>query len=592
MPLVINTNVPSLNSQRQLVKSGDAMNTAMERLSSGQRINSAADDAAGLAISNRQSAQIRGLNQAVRNANDGISLIQTAEGALSESTNILQRMRELSVQSANGIYSDTDRATLNAETQQLVSELDRIADSTSFNGQKLLDGSLGNLALQIGSQANQTIGVSVGAVDTKSLGGAAGGDVIGAETTSTSLLAGLKTINGGTEALSINSQNVGDLTTAATLNDALKTINENVAGVEVGAVTEMVAGADGTGVIRGGDILRISLANADGTSTTLEITDTGSMEELVSKINAGGGDLEASLNDDGRLALTSASGAGITVNGFASDGITAKASVATAVGFTDGESQQAQLTFTITDSSVENIDLGVTTADAAAFAGATGVQARTDGDITGAAITTATNTTFADGDISINGVAIDAFTTNADSNGDLALTAGEHAQGIADAINAQSTDHGVVASLSNGALVLNSVDGSEIKLELNGAAAVMANTGLVETNNVEGFGNNVANIDISTQGGAQKAIETIDKALDQVNNIRSDLGATSNRLDFTVSNLMNISENTSAARSRIMDADFAAETANLSRAQVLQQASQAMLAQANAKPQQVLSLLQ
>jgi len=150
MPLVINTNVAALNSQRQLVKSGNDQSEAMERLSSGKRINTAADDAAGLAIANRQTSQIRGLNQAIRNANDGVSLIQTAEGALDETTNILQRMRELAIQSANGIYSDADRATLDAEVQQLKAELDRISETTSFNGQKVLDGTLGEVELQIG----------------------------------------------------------------------------------------------------------------------------------------------------------------------------------------------------------------------------------------------------------------------------------------------------------------------------------------------------------------------------------------------------------------------------------------------------------
>jgi flagellin len=170
MALVINTNVASLNAQRQLMSSGNALDRATERLSSGARINSAKDDAAGLAISNRMTSQVRGLDQAIRNANDGVSMIQTAEGALSESTNILQRMRELSVQSANGIYTAGDRQTLNAEVQQLVSELDRIAKTTSFNGQNLLDGSLGKVDLQVGSDANQTISFKVQAMDAKTLG--------------------------------------------------------------------------------------------------------------------------------------------------------------------------------------------------------------------------------------------------------------------------------------------------------------------------------------------------------------------------------------------------------------------------------------
>ncbi|HSG61891.1 MAG TPA: flagellin, partial [Pseudomonadales bacterium] len=171
MPLIINTNISALNAQRQLVKSGDEMSQAMERLSSGKRINTAADDAAGMAISSRMTSSIRGLNQAVRNANDGISLIQTAGGALEESTNILQRMRELSIQSANGIYTDANRVSLNAEVEQLKQELTRIATTTSFNGLKVLDGTLGDIALQIGTEANETITLRVGSgFDAESLG--------------------------------------------------------------------------------------------------------------------------------------------------------------------------------------------------------------------------------------------------------------------------------------------------------------------------------------------------------------------------------------------------------------------------------------
>src|SRR6187402_1729035 len=201
MALVINSNVPSLNSQRQLVGSGAALDRATERLSSGLRINSAKDDAAGLAISNRMTSQVRGLDQAVRNANDGVSLIQTAEGALQETTNILQRMRELSIQSANGIYTLADRKTLDAEVQQLISELDRIATSTSFNGQKLLDGTLGNVDLQVGAEANQTIVMKIPKMDAKSLGmGSLGGDIagthLGQAITSTSFKDGDILING------------------------------------------------------------------------------------------------------------------------------------------------------------------------------------------------------------------------------------------------------------------------------------------------------------------------------------------------------------------------------------------------------------
>ena len=599
MPLVINTNVSSLNAQRQLVTSGQEMSTAMERLSSGKRINTAADDAAGLAISNRMTSQVRGLNQAIRNANDGISLIQTAEGALDESTNILQRIRELAIQSANGIYDDSNRATLNAEVLQLKEELNRIADTTTFNGQLLLDGSMDDVALQVGSQANQTINISIEPMNTDSLGGAKGGDVVGAQTNQADLLTALQTITDGTLVgandenltMKINGQSVGNLTAATTLQEALEIINSNISGVEAGATTELVAANDGTGIISGTDELTISLLNPDGSTNSFEIRDTGSMEELVEKINTtADGQLEASLNDEGRLVLASAIGAQITVTDNAAG---------VAAGITTGAAtdvvQNAQLTFTITDKSVEHVDVSYTIANLGTgnlaeteVVQEIGIQARTDGDISAVPLTTL-GQVFAEGDININGVDIKGFTT---AGADSAASAAE----IAAAINEKSDEHGVVATVSGattaGKLVLNSVDGSEIKINLDGTNATLATTGLLETANSTAQSISIADVDISTQDGAQEAIEVVDRALDTVNDIRSNLGAASNRLDFTINNLMVVSENTAAARSRILDADFAAETAALSRAQVLQQASQAKLAQANAQPQQVLQLLQ
>jgi flagellin len=218
MPLVINTNVASLNSQRQLMNSGNALDRATERLSSGQRVNSAKDDAAGLAISNRMTSQIRGLDQAIRNANDGVSLVQTAEGAMQEVTNMLQRIRELSIQSANGIYNDADRQTLDAEVQQLKKEMDRIAETTSFNGQKLLDGTLGNTVLQVGSQAYETMEVSIGSFSTYSMGGSSG-DIVGEATTNG--LADLQGIAAGD--LIVNDVPLSDVSLELTVNDALLT---------------------------------------------------------------------------------------------------------------------------------------------------------------------------------------------------------------------------------------------------------------------------------------------------------------------------------------------------------------------------------
>jgi len=584
MALVINTNVGSLNSQRQLNQSSMETSQAMERLSSGKQINSAKDDAAGLVISNRMTSQINGLDRAIANANDGVSLIQTAEGAMEETTNIMQRMRELSIQSANGIYNDGDRATLNAEVQQLIAEVDRIAETTSFNGQTLLDGSLGQVDLQVGSEANQTISLNIDTLDSKNLGGSAGGDVIGAGTTSANtLMTALSAIDAAdaNSTMTINGQNVGDLDDAAAgsaLQDKLDVINSNVSGVEASAFVEMTASADGDGVVRGTDYIQIAVLKQDGTTNTLQIGDTGSLQEFADKVNAAGGDdLQASINDDGRLVLNSNTASTVTVS-------ESGAVSADAIGITTGDARQAQLSFEITDSTVENVDIAFGSAITDVETVAIGVQDRSGSDITGATILDASTAAIAEGDLMINGVDIGAI---ADGS-----TASPHGANVAAAINLLSDEHGVVASNSSGALTLNSVDGTEISIAFkSGGAASALTTGLVETNNASSVGNSVADIDISTAKGAQDAIDVIDLALEQIGSNRADLGAINNRLDFTVSNLSNVSEKTSSARSSIVDADFAKETANLSRAQVLQQASQAMLAQANAAPQQVLSLL-
>ncbi|PSL12344.1 flagellin [Marinobacterium halophilum] len=592
MAMVINSNIMSLNAQNQLTKSQNDLNTSMERLTSGKRINSAADDAAGLAIANRMTSQIRGLDQAVRNANDGQALIQTAEGALDETSNILQRMRELSIQSANGTYDSGNRSTLNAEVMQLQEEITRIADTTSFNGQNLLDGSLGELTLQVGSEANQTISTEIGKLDAKGLGGEAGGDVVGAAATGGTLVAGLTLLNSSTS-MTINSQAVGDLSDSANLQEALDSINEKVSGVEVSAFTEMTAADEGTGIIRDTNVLELSIVGPGAESNTIQITDTGSMEELVEEINSqAAGQLTASLDENGKLQIASETGATLTVATDSADKLAGAqasgfvADTATAVDGSENVTGNAQLSFTITDSNVDSVDVAFTNgATGQAASAAIGVQTRDGADITGVANTG--QAALNEGDITLNGVEIGAVAA-----GTGAVTQGAN---LAEAINKMSAETGVVATAdgTTGALTLDSVSGDEISIDFrDGSNATLANTGLIETNNATSVGNSVADIDISTVAGAQKAIDILDSALEQVSSIRGDLGAVSNRLDSTMSNLANISENQSAARSRIEDADFAAESANLSRAQVLQQAGTAMLSQANAAPQQVLSLLQ
>jgi flagellin len=587
MALTINTNVASLNAQRQLVTSGKDLDQASERLASGQRVNNAADDAAGLAIANRLTSQIRGLDQAIRNANDGISLIQTAEGALNVTTNILQRIRELSIQSSNGIYSDADRSTLDAEVQQLKEELDRIATSTTFNGQPILDGSLGSVTLQAGSEAADTIDLEITAVDTKALGGQNTGDVIGAPVVAVSAAAALGTLTAITQAgasttLSINQQDVGDLQLSANVGEALATINANVSGVETIAFVEMVATDVGNGIVRGTEAVTITLDLQDGSTNTLEIRNTGSLEQFSERINELSGDsLKASINEDGRLVLQSDVAYFIELT---SAPLGADVTAISATGFAATELTQAfQLSFEATSDDVTSVDFVV--GSVLTTGGLIGMNDRAAGDITGIAIGNTGSLDLDAGALQINGVEIGGITNT------LGAGADNNAATIAEAINELSGEHGVVATATGAVLSLNSISGDEIQILQNDTIA-LDDTGLINTNISENQGDTVSSIAIGTAVGARNALNVVDVALEQINAIRANLGAINNRLDFTISNLSNVLENTSASRSRILDADFAAESAALSRAQVLQQASQAILAQANARPQQVLQLLQ
>jgi flagellin len=573
----------SLNSQRNLMISQGDQAQAMERLSSGLRINSAGDDAAGLAISERFTSQIRGLNQAIRNANDGISLIQTAEGALDETTNILQRMRELSIQSANGTYDDANRSTLNAEVQQLISEIDRISETTKFNGLNILDGTLGNVDLQAGADANETIQLSIGATDTASLGSAGGGDIVGTASSNTSgPVAGTFS-----NTVTINGQDLTStaLNAATNMDEFLAVINDGVSGVEATSFVEATANKSGDGVLSSGESFDVSLTLNDGTVSSFSVIETGSIDELVAGINEKSeGLVKASINDEGRLVLTAEDAATMT--------ITDDSGSDDASGFTS-TTFGASVSLTDTEGATEiKVDYTATGASLAADAQLLGIDERLEGgDITGSAAAATTNSTD-DGDLTINGVVLDGFDNSEDYDGN--GTGGEGTAEIVAYLNSYSAETGVVASVSSNVLTLNSVDGSEISLDYRTSAASTVETllGMQETNAASSFGNAVADIDISTAAGAQAAIEVIDVALEQINTTRGDLGAINNRLDFTINNLSNVAENASASRSRIEDADFAAESAALSRAQVLQQAGTAMLAQANAAPQQVLSLLQ
>ncbi len=576
MSLIINTNVASLNSQRQLMGSGNALDRATERLSSGQRINNAKDDAAGLAISNRMTSQIRGLDQAIRNANDGVSMVQTAEGALQEVTNILQRMRELSIQSANGIYSDADRGQLDAETQQLKEELDRIANSTSFNGQNLLDGTIGKTNLQVGAQANQTIEIKVGSFNTSSLGGSSS-DLVGEEVTNG--VADLSAMVAST--WTINDTAIGSLVGGTTLNDKLKLLNASLdgKGASAAAHVEIDAPNVGTGIfVTGSSTFTIAVTDGDNNVQSYVITGTNSMKELVSRINSDTA-VSAKLDQSGRLVLFADGATSIqTTDTSTSDG---------GSGIPDA-THKFSLVFNDLSADKRGVKIEAGTAGTAALSAALGVDFQDDNkNLQGKAVAVTAASASNLGDIVINGVAIKSIS--------FVGTPATDAAEVIKRLNEQSQETNVVAfagAVAN-TVALRSVSGADISLKYGDnatAATVLKQFGLQQRNASEGSGS-VTSIDIKTVKGAQKAISIIDKAIDQVSSTRAALGAVNNRLEFTVNNLASVSEKTSAARSRIVDADFAAETAALSRSQVLQQAATAMLQQANSRPQQVLSLL-
>ena len=493
MALTVNTNVASLNTQRNLNTSSKGLDTSLQRLSTGYRINSAKDDAAGLQIANRLTSQITGLGVATRNANDGISLAQTAEGALQQSTGILQRMRDLALQSANGSNGATERAALQGEVAQLQQELNRIADTTSFGGRKILDGSFGSQSFQVGANAYETISVSIGSAATDRIGinrfttdgGAAQAIASGAAFSATSGSAY------GSSSFNINSK----------LSDG----NVAISGAASGAASE---------------VARAVNAKSDETGVTAN-------------------------------ARTVAELGGITVSGTVSFDLTGLTSKSLS---TDAVSISAVVT-DLTDLS--------SLADAInRETGKTGISAVSKGDT------------------------IELVSSRGD-----AIQVSNYAGSGGATLQAKSFDGettvGTAATIAVGGGAR--ADG-QVQLEAADAFQVSGLTGGLGT---DGFSelDAVNTIDISTATGAQDALGIINGAISNIDSQRAQLGAVQNRFENTISNLQNIAENSSAARSRIRDTDFAAETSELTKNQILQQAGTAILAQANQLPQAVLSLL-
>ena len=477
MAQTINTNVASLNAQRNLNRSQGLLNQSLERLSTGLRINSAKDDAAGLAISERFTTQIRGLNQAVRNASDGISLAQTAESALSELTNNLQRIRELAVQSANATNSGSDRSALNAEVQQRIAEVERIASQTSFNGRKVLDGNFGSAQFQVGANVGETIAVN--------------------------LTTGMR------------SSQIGQIASATGTAVSANALTDNGLTIAVGTGAAVSVGGSVAGSLNGQEadsayakVRVINNAGVAGLSATAANSSTGVFDTVV------GG--------------TATSTYALTING------------------------------TAIYSGADNLAIGqsLTAADVAAqvnlYSSQTGVSASVSG----------TSLTFA---------SVDGRNTNVVEA--ITLGAGASGTGVAGA------QEGIV----RGTITMSAAD----NIVMTGEFAEIGQTATIakDAGTLDG-------VDVLSVVNSETAMNRIDSALTVVSDLRSSFGAIQNRFESTIANLQAVSENLSASRSRIQDADFAAETAALTKAQILQQAGVAVLSQANAQPQLALSLLQ
>ena len=644
---VVNTNVKSLVAQDSLIKSGRSLSTAMERLSTGKRINSAKDDAAGLSISNRMDAQIRGLTMAVKNANDGISLMQTAEGALDEVTNSLQRMRELAVQAVNGTNNAQDRAALDAEVQQLKSEIDRTAKTTQFNSINLLDGSYKNKILQIGDKANQTLKVGIAGAKVSDLGmgpGTTGGNVFvggrlgftdSTNTISSKFASGgsLSLVINGTIISSIKSDTSGANNTTLDINDITTAINNSRAGVTASAFNEATAAYAGSGIIASTGSFSVLVTATDGAQVTVKVGNTTSLQEVADKINAQGGaaTLQARINDEGKLVLFNNSGANFTVT----DATNANATIGMnqAIGFKTADKFRGMLKLeSLTDNPV-SIDVqgklansGTVTDDTANTAlrtlGLVQLNAVRSGSVNtastvsyetstevlkdaytyqGASIATSTTEWMA-GEVKINGVDIYRSGQTTDTT----------AKKV-NLINSFADETGVFASYGSNssgsiAITLNSINNRPISVDLGNdtitsAYGGYASHGLVSVNvgddyydgtkptGAGGSGSSITGLNVLSATTATDAIKSIDKAIEQISMSRADLGALQNRLIATVNNLTNVVTNTEASQSRIMDTDYSKETTNLAKSQIIQQAATAMLAQANQAPQMVMSLL-
>lgn len=620
MSLTVNTNIPSLTAQRNLGLNNDMLSKSLERLSSGLRVNRSSDDAAGLSIATKLSMQSRGLRVAVRNAGDAGSLVNTAEGAFNVATNIIGRLRELAVQAASDTNTASDRATLGGESNLLVAELNRLASTTEFNGASLLDGSFSSGKVQVGANADQTISFSLGDVRAAQLGKFAAfsvniDDSIGS--LGASQQSGFGAITAGE--FNINGQLVGGTTAT---DDQVSVLEINYQATASGTSTFVAAqlGGDlalGTAALYINGTAITSLANISGASvasgTSAAYTQNSEfVSAIVAKINAAGiTNITARVTSGNQgYVLVAAKGTDIKL----------------AVSNTAGTSQGSQLSQIGLASQV--VGSGNATSEVSTYNGQSGaiskaaainnVRGKTGVAAVAVANVYSQTTGVTGGSLVANDLFINGFAIDATAN----IAAGDSTGVLRAAINAKTASTGVTANVSgSGALVLSAADGRNIALysTANGATLTGASAGgnlyrgavrLTSQADVAFSGrttdlgaasttvpyttdlsNSLSVMDITTQSGANTAIMSLDAALAQLSKVRSDVGALQSRLDLTTQALTVSAENQEAAAARIKDADFAYETAQFTRNQILVQAGTAILAQANKTGETALQLL-
>jgi len=575
----INTNVAALNSYNQLKNTQNNLSKSLSRLSSGKRINGAADDAAGLAISEKMNSQTKGLAMAQRNAQDGISMIQTAEGALKESHSILQRMRELSVQSANDTNTDADRAEIQKEIEQLTSELDRIGETTEFNTKSLLKGDSGvsvsgtNLAGVDGALADGAVSTteatqSLDLADNINGGGAGGTDIA--------------SIAGESFKLGLNGNEI-DVTfaedTSLTAGTAEYSTDGNSLTININASdTATVTAGDLDDIVKNGlneiisqnDNLKDNfIAEVNAGSVSISATKTGEFagdQGYVAEVDNTGLDvLDATANSD--VGTTAEYQAGKTID-FSTD-ISTTSDVENLVGKGMTINDQQIEFYNANDGAYEGDVIGVDISDAIEGAAAdvatnlaSTVATQLGTKLEGVEIKTGTNA----------GVDLYGKGTNNVSDTDIAIIAAEPGE----TGNDLEVKDGGTSSAFESTFQIGANSSQNLKVSINDMRS-------------ESLG--VANLDLSTREGAEAAIDSLDEAIASVSGERSKLGAVQNRLDHTINNLNTAEENLTAAESRISDVDMAKEMMNMSKQQILSQAGTAMLAQANQLPQGVLQLL-